>query len=56
MGAEIRAQSPRLSAASDAGDLATAILVPVGWQVGQARRILQQSPLHPPDHPGGKSA
>ena len=29
MGAEIRAQSPRLSAASGAGDLATAILVPV---------------------------
>src|SRR2546425_3824097 len=29
MGAETRAQSPRLSAASGAGDLATAILVPV---------------------------
>ena len=29
MGAEIRAQSPRPSAASGAGDLATAILVPV---------------------------
>jgi hypothetical protein len=29
MGAEIGAQSPRVSAASGAGDLATAILVPV---------------------------